>query len=274
MTHSRSDSNDGSRQTRTLLLAADNKRSIIAEITGDLSNPIAYTPYGQQSGQQAVTTGLGFNGELREARLSWYWLGNGYRAYNPILMRFHSPDSWSPFGRGGLNAYTYCAGDPVNFSDPTGHMFKAAWLRLKGKGPSRSSSQASLMSASSSTSSGVSNTPTGINTGTTGQTPPRQYGQQSSTTAPTTGEPIREHLPLDRRTWTPPSNSPPRKGMMTYDEFAQQQNQPEVWRSQPSTARINDSRDQVAIPLSSSTPPHLLVLKGILRMAVSLVVTV
>jgi hypothetical protein len=48
-------------------------------------------------------------------------LGNGYRAYNPTLMRFHSPDSWSPFGGGGLNAYTYCVGDPVNFSDPTGH---------------------------------------------------------------------------------------------------------------------------------------------------------
>jgi hypothetical protein len=48
-------------------------------------------------------------------------LGNGYRAYNPRLMRFHSPDSWSPFGGGGLNAYMYCVGDPVNRSDPTGH---------------------------------------------------------------------------------------------------------------------------------------------------------
>lgn len=144
MTHSRSDSNDGSRQTRTLLLAADNKRSIIAEITGDLSNPIAYAPYGQQSGQQAVTTGLGFNGELREARLSWYWLGNGYRAYNPILMRFHSPDSWSPFGRGGLNAYTYCAGDPVNFSDPTGHIKLPGFFRGPRTSLARASSTSSV----------------------------------------------------------------------------------------------------------------------------------
>ncbi|WP_263597304.1 RHS repeat-associated core domain-containing protein [Pseudomonas fluorescens] len=70
---------------------------------------------------------MGFNGELREARIGWYLLGNGYRAYNPILMRFHSPDSWSPFGRGGLNAYMYCVGDPVNFSDPTGHMRWRFW---------------------------------------------------------------------------------------------------------------------------------------------------
>lgn len=115
MTHSRSARNDGSRQARTLLLAADNKHSIIAEITRDRTTPIAYSPYGQQSGQQTVTTGLGFNGELREVQLRGYLLGNGYRAYNLILMRFHSPDSWSPFGRGGLNAYTYCVGDPVNF---------------------------------------------------------------------------------------------------------------------------------------------------------------
>nr|WP_269137593.1 RHS repeat-associated core domain-containing protein [Pseudomonas sp. PGPR40] len=64
---------------------------------------------------------MGFNGQLREARIGWYLLGNGYRAFNSTLMRFHSPDSWSPFGRGGLNPYMYCVGDPVNRSDPTGH---------------------------------------------------------------------------------------------------------------------------------------------------------
>ena len=143
MTHSRSARNDGSLQARTLLLAADNKHSIIAEITRDRTTPIAYSPYGQQSGQQTVTTGLGFNGELREAQLRGYLLGNGYRAYNLILMRFHSPDSWSPFGRGGLNAYTYCVGDPVNFSDPTGH------IKLPGlfRGPRTSLARASSTSS-------------------------------------------------------------------------------------------------------------------------------
>ncbi|WP_397457346.1 RHS repeat-associated core domain-containing protein, partial [Pseudomonas versuta] len=36
-------------------------------------------------------------------------------------MRFHSRDSLSPFGEGGLNGYAYCAGDPVNRIDPSGH---------------------------------------------------------------------------------------------------------------------------------------------------------
>lgn len=118
------DEQNNSRQQRTVLLATDNKNSVLAEIAGGKPNPIAYSAYGQQSAQQEIATRLGFNGELREAQIGWYLLGNGYRAYNPRLMRFHSPDSWSPFGRGGLNAYMYCVGDPVNFSDPTGH---AGW---------------------------------------------------------------------------------------------------------------------------------------------------
>lgn len=107
---------------RTVLLATDHSDSIIAELAVGKLNVIAYSAYGQQSAQQEVEARLGFNGQLREMQTGWYLLGNGYRAYNPRLMRFHSPDSWSPFGRGGLNAYMYCAGDPVNRSDPTGHI--------------------------------------------------------------------------------------------------------------------------------------------------------
>ncbi|VVN83652.1 RHS repeat-associated core domain-containing protein [Pseudomonas fluorescens] len=106
---------------RTMLLATDSKNSVLAEVVVGKTNHLAYSAYGHQSAQQEVATSLGFNGELREARIGWYLLGNGYRAYNPRLMRFHSPDSWSPFGRGGLNPYMYCVGNPINRSDPTGH---------------------------------------------------------------------------------------------------------------------------------------------------------
>ncbi|RRU14390.1 RHS repeat-associated core domain-containing protein [Stenotrophomonas sp. 278] len=65
--------------------------------------------------------GVGYNGQLHEQGSGWQFLGNGFRAYSPSLMRFHRPDSMSPFGEGGINPYAYCQGDPVNFSDPGGH---------------------------------------------------------------------------------------------------------------------------------------------------------
>lgn len=63
----------------------------------------------------------GFNSELADPLTGHYLLGHGYRVYNPVLMRFNSPDSLSPFAEGGINTYAYCAGDPVNHSDRSGH---------------------------------------------------------------------------------------------------------------------------------------------------------
>jgi RHS repeat-associated protein len=105
---------------RTALLATDCKNSVLCEIVNAKANRITYSAYGQQSSQREPMINLGFNGELREASVGWYILGNGYRAYNPRLMRFHNPDKLSPFGKGGLNAYMYCGGEPVMRADPTG----------------------------------------------------------------------------------------------------------------------------------------------------------
>ncbi|KAA8693427.1 RHS protein [Pseudomonas cannabina] len=102
----------------TLLIGSDRQHSVLHTVSANLPDPIAYTPYGHR---QALHQLPGFNGERPDPLTGHYLLGNGYRAYNPVLMRFNSPDSLSPFGKGGINAYGYCAGDPVNRSDPTGH---------------------------------------------------------------------------------------------------------------------------------------------------------
>lgn len=69
---------------------------------------------------------LGFTGQPRDPLTGCYHLGNGHRTYNPALMRFHSADRLSPFGKGGINAYAYCQGDPVNYHDPSGQI--PVWL--------------------------------------------------------------------------------------------------------------------------------------------------
>lgn len=73
---------------------------------------------------------IGVDGGRRDPVSVATHLGNGYRAYHPVLMRFHCPDSLSPFGAGGLNAYTYCDADPVNHRDPSGHLSGQAWLGI------------------------------------------------------------------------------------------------------------------------------------------------
>ncbi|VVO44761.1 hypothetical protein PS723_06425 [Pseudomonas fluorescens] len=108
---------------KSLLLASDNKNTVLREIGSDGANDIAYSAYGYRSAEQPLSTHLGYNGQFRETQTGCYLLGNGYRAYNPWLMRFCSPDSWSPFGEGGLNAYTYCGGEPIMNADDSGHMF-------------------------------------------------------------------------------------------------------------------------------------------------------
>lgn len=82
-----------------------------------MAGAAAYTAYGFQP---SLSTSLGFTGQLREPNVGWYMLGNGRRVFNSKVMRFHSPDVQAPFGKGGLNAYCYCEGDPVNYIDPTG----------------------------------------------------------------------------------------------------------------------------------------------------------
>ena len=61
----------------------------------------SYTPYGYLQNDFPHQQLLGFNGELLERYSETYQLGNGYRLYSPVIMRFVAPDSWSPFGKGG-----------------------------------------------------------------------------------------------------------------------------------------------------------------------------
>lgn len=111
----------------------------------------SYLPYGARGLDDAAS--LAFTGQPVDPLTGCYHLGNGRRTYNPVLMRFQSPDSFSPFSIGGLNAYAYCDGDPVNRSDPSG----ASWLSKLISGISMLSSSVTMGGAVTRTARNVVN---------------------------------------------------------------------------------------------------------------------
>jgi RHS repeat-associated protein len=90
----------------------------------------AYTPYGATAAAGGPI--LGFCGQPCERPIGIYPLGNGYRCYSPTALRFLSPDRLSPFSEGGINAYGYCAGDPVNKWDLSGGVWEPIFAGIMG----------------------------------------------------------------------------------------------------------------------------------------------
>ncbi|HFL2189164.1 TPA: RHS repeat-associated core domain-containing protein [Pseudomonas putida] len=99
----------------TFLLSIDRQHSVLARGRHEAR---AFSPYGALN--TALISGVGFCGQHPDPLTGCYPLGNGRRFYSPSLRRFISSDSLSPFGKGGIHAYAYCGGDPVNRHDPSG----------------------------------------------------------------------------------------------------------------------------------------------------------
>lgn len=112
---------------RLTLLAAAPGGSVLLEADTAVRS-VAYAPHGHRDDSSALAA-PGFNGEHLDAGSGCYLLGPGHhRPYSPTLGMFLAPDSASPFSAGGLNTLAYCAGDPINRSDPSGHFWK--WIGM------------------------------------------------------------------------------------------------------------------------------------------------
>jgi RHS repeat-associated protein len=95
----------------------------------------AYSPYGQPSttngniladGSNApIAGGKGYLNERYDPETGLQYLHARY--HDPILGRFLTPDTWDVMLQGvDINRYAYAANDPVNMSDPNGHLFDSA----------------------------------------------------------------------------------------------------------------------------------------------------
>ncbi|WP_143135171.1 RHS repeat-associated core domain-containing protein [Burkholderia ubonensis] len=110
----------GQADGRASLYGTDARQSVMRVIEAGQVRELAYTPWGWREVQPAGVPG--FNGEAQDPVSGCYLPGQGYRAYSASLMRFTRPDSLSPFGEAGPNPYAYCLGDPVNWTDRSGHL--------------------------------------------------------------------------------------------------------------------------------------------------------
>ena len=117
------------------LYITDQAGSVVALVSNSqLSHEYVYSPYGIETDLDQSTTkaknAQGFDGERTDKATGYQFLGNGYRAYNPILHRFMQMDdiSYSPFGKGGINGYVFGNNNPVMNFDPSGHWSVPSWL--------------------------------------------------------------------------------------------------------------------------------------------------
>ncbi|ANN71415.1 RHS repeat-associated core domain-containing protein [Bordetella bronchialis] len=204
----------------------------------------------------ADTRSLRYAGYYADRPTGAYALGNGYRIYLPGSMRFASPDSLSPFGRGGLNAYAYCRGDPVDGSDPGGHIRLGELMEDAGESASLLQEQASRPASRSSTRSnhGMDDGPIGAGNAQRDTSPPAPLGGSRRTTRRSSD---RDGLasPPRSRAGTPLAG-PIR---LSADDTGKALLQPETVASQPLPAALAptaaESLQSLSRPSSPSPPP-------------------
>jgi RHS repeat-associated protein len=95
--------------------------SVVVNSSGTIVGTQGYYPFGEtRYSTNTIITDRLFTSQQAIASLGLY----NYKAryYSPTLGRFLSADTLTPGGPEGLNRYAYVGNDPINFSDPSGHM--------------------------------------------------------------------------------------------------------------------------------------------------------
>ncbi|RPJ39028.1 MAG: hypothetical protein EHM35_03240, partial [Planctomycetaceae bacterium] len=102
--------------------------SVVINANGTLHSEARHYPYGTQRWTNGtVPTDYRFTDQRFESSLNIYIMGA--RWYEPYLNQFLSPDSIipDPANPQSLNRYMYCLGNPLKYTDPTGHKSRKQW---------------------------------------------------------------------------------------------------------------------------------------------------
>lgn len=110
------------------LFAVECQSSKVADCGSGRVAHHVYAPFGYAVPTSSVAVEMAYKGEMLDYMSGSYVLGG--RRYFPSIKRFNCPDAWSPFGKGGINAYAGFGNDPVNNVDPDGHSFYK-WLKQR-----------------------------------------------------------------------------------------------------------------------------------------------
>jgi RHS repeat-associated protein len=112
---------------QTAWLHRDHLNSVraITDLTGSIVNRSQYRPYGEQIQTIAgIQESKGFIGERQDPETGLVYLHA--RFYDPVLGRFLQADTLDPDIAGvDVNRYAYALNDPINKSDPNGHLAQA-----------------------------------------------------------------------------------------------------------------------------------------------------
>ena len=101
--------------------ASDELGSIthITDEEGNILNRYEYDAFGNFTvKEETIPNRFAFTGEQYDPVTSQYYLRA--RFYNPVIGRFLNEDTY--YGD-GLNLYTYCQNNPVEYVDPSGHVY-------------------------------------------------------------------------------------------------------------------------------------------------------
>jgi len=96
----------------------------IVDADDDVVKSYTYDAYGNTSDSGAFVNSFAYTGAVIDEETGLYYMNARY--YEPETGRFISQDTYRGDGEAFWNLYMYCSGDPVNSTDPTGHMAELA----------------------------------------------------------------------------------------------------------------------------------------------------